>query len=235
LKIKRETERAKRVCGRKSKGKQLRKAEKRAPSESLTFAPADDERERMIRVLFRKQPNRERAKLEESLTREFLRIYKRRRRELQPNYMMVDKERKHASEAAKLCIIKSVTPTQLLDYWVEHVGNFTGMRFPSLNFLAVAGNVDRVSVEVAIQPGKTRSQPGKRKEAHEVHAYSGELDRRLRKGLMEAGIIEGAEISDRFLMTVQTTAQSISQGHDLFVSSKLKPMVDWALEHLYAD
>lgn len=232
---KRKAERAKRATAKKRKHKQLKRAAKRDPGDSLTFAPGDDERKRMVKVLSFKTTNRDRVKLEKSLTREFLRIYKRRRRELQPDYIMVDKEGKHATEAARLCIIKCVTPTQLLDYWVENVGNFTGMRFPPLSFLAVAGNVDRVSVEVAIEPGKSRKQPRRRKDTHEVHAYSGELDRRLRRGLMEAGIIESTEISDRFLMTVQTTARSIANGHDLFVSSKLRPMVDWALEHLYAD
>lgn len=232
---KRRSERTRRAERREQTSKQLRKAEKRSPSESVTFAPADDDRVKMVKLLLRKGRSRERTSLEQTLTREFLRIYKRRRRVVQCNYQTMDAELKHATQAARLCIIKSVTPTQLLDYWEEHVGDFTGMRFPALNFLAIAGNVDRVSVEVAIPGGPRKKRKRKRRDAPEVHAYSGDLDPRLRPGLVEAGLIEGTEISDRFLMTVQTTAQAVARGRNLFVSSKLKPMVDWARTHLYAD
>lgn len=233
LKANRGTERAKRAKGRKTKSKQMRKAGTRGKSESVTFAPADDERKRLIKVLKRKSGNKARMKLEKDLTREFLRTYIRRRHEVHANYVLVTKERAYATEAARLCIMKAVTPTRLIGYWVEHIGNFTGMRFPPLNFLARPGNVDEVSVQEVAGTKQKRKRKGK--DDPEVHAYSGALNPGLRRGLVDAGIIDGTEFSDRFLMTVQTTAQSLAQGRNLFVSSKLKPMVDWAVSNLYAD
>jgi hypothetical protein len=145
---------------------------------------------------------------------------------------MLPQERKHAMLAATLCIHRRVTPSQLIGYWVEHVGDFTGMKFPALNFLAVVGNVDRVSVEVMVGPAK---KPKSKRRGPEVHAYSGALDPGLRPGLIDAGLMESGEFSDRFLMTIQTTAQALSQGRRLFVSAKLKPLVRWAVEHLYSE
>lgn len=236
LKAQKSNERAKRKSSRNSKTKAMGKAEKRSPGEHLTFAPGPEERARMVKTLGYKANNRDRTKLERRLTTEFIRIYKRRRRVVQPGAEVLPEERKYATRAGRLCVLKSVTPTQLIDYWEENAGNFTGMRFPALNFLATAGNVDRVSVEVAIAPRKGKRKKSKQNRGSpEIHAYGGELDPRLRPGLVEAEIIEGGEISDRYLMTVQTTAQSLANGRHLFVSSTLKPMVDWALQNLYAD
>lgn len=233
LKSKKVDGRAKRGRNKKQKQAQRAKAASRAPSEHLTFSPDDKTRAKMVKLLSRKPSNPERKALEVKLTREFLRMYKRRRHEVQPDYQMLPQERKHATLAASLCIHRRVTPSQLIDYWVEHVGDFTGMKFPSLNFLAVVGNVDRVSVEVSVSaPSKKRGRT-KRRGDPEIHAYSGSLDPRLRRGLIDAKLLEAGELSDRFLMTIQTTAQAISQGRSLFVSSKLKPLVNWAVENLY--
>lgn len=223
--------RAKRGRSKKQKQSQRKAAAGRAPSEHLTFSPDDKTRAKMVKMLNRKPSNPERKELEVRLTREFLRMYKRRRHEVQPDYQMLPQERKHAALAATLCIHRRVTPSQLIEYWMEHVGDFTGMKFPALNFLAVVGNVDRVSVEVMVTPGWPRR---KRAGPPEVHAYSGNLDSRLRPGLIDAGLMEAGELSDRFLMTIQTTAQAISQGRHLFVSAKLKPLVLWAVGRLYA-
>lgn len=232
MKVEKRDGRAKRGRSKKQKQEQRSKAATRAPSEHLTFSPDDETRARMVKTLLRKPSNPERRKLEVNLTREFLRMYKRRRNEVQPDYMMLPQEKKHATAAATLCIHRRVTPSQLIDYWVEHVGDFTGMKFPALNFLAVVGNVDRVSVEVMVTRPGQKNKP-KRRGGPEVHAYSGKLDERLARGLIAAKLLKSGELSDRFLMTIQTTAHAVSQGRHLFVSAKLKPLVQWAVDHLY--
>lgn len=201
----------------------------------LTFAPSAAKRAQMVAVLERKPADPERRKLQVKLTREFVRIYKRYRRMYHPTYLLVKSEEKHAAEAARLCILKGVTPRQLIEYWHANVGNFTGMRFPTLSFLAVAGNVDRVSVEDFDRTDRPIS--GRQRtltvDSPKVHAYgeSG-IDKRLRPGLESAGI-DTTQFSDRQLMTVQSTAQAVAAGHNLFISSKLRPMIKWAVKHLY--
>lgn len=216
----------------------LERARSRAlPEDSkVTFAPTPDKRAEMVEVLARRPNDRERRRLLKRLTTEFVRIYKRFRGEVQDQYVMDKSERKQAGEAARLCVIKGVTPRQLIEYWVDNIGNFTGMSFPPLHFLASPGNVDRVAVEVAVHPKRPKASRHRRDKSPTVHGYSdtGRLDPRLRRGLAEAGL-DVNDFSDRYLMTVQTTARAIATGRDIFVSSRMKPFVSWAAKHLYSD
>lgn len=222
--------RAKRVRSKRERQEQLQAAYWRT-EDNITFDPGNELRNEIVETLQLKSNAPARIKLVKKLTKEFLRIYKRRRTAVQPNYAMSADENKYAAKAAELCIIKSVTPNQLIDYWEDNVGNFTGMQFPSLNFLAIAGNVDRVSVEVAIPKRKKKRKKAKNDPV--IHAFSGDVDPRLRPGLVAAGLIESSEISDRHLSTVESTAKNLKLGHDLFVSSKMRPLVDWALKNLF--
>lgn len=190
----------------------------------------------MMDVLSARRPNKDRNQLERKLEREFIRVYMRHRHKLDPNARVMPSEHKYARAAAVACIFKSITPTQLIEYWVDNIGNFTGMNFPPLSFLSGPGNVDRAAVEVSFSRPKRRKRKrrGRRTESPEVHAYSGELDSRLRPGLEAAGF-DLSRFSDRFLLSVQTTAVSRAAGKDMFVSSKMKPMVQWAVDNLYAD
>lgn len=206
-------------------------AASRAPDEHVTFAPASDERERMVDVLGRRATDPERRTLSKRLGKEFLRIYRRHRHKVDPGWRMADKEAKDAETAARLCIMKGVTPSQLIEYWQGEIGNFTGMRFPTLHFLASAGNVDQVAV-TKLAPARKRKR--ERVDAPEVHGYSGELDSRIRPGLSAAGH-DLTGFSDRFLLTVQTTAQSVARGRTLFISSNIRPLVQWVVENIYAD
>lgn len=205
-------------------------AERTSPEiERITFSPNEELRAKMIDILKRRPSNAARKALCEKLQREFLRIYHRHRRVVQPRYETMPQERKHALTAAQHCIRRGVTPTDVIEYWAEHIGNFTGMKFPTLNYLALLGSVDRVSVERGISFGK-RAKGTK----PTVHPHTRDLNPALARGLIEAGLIVPGEISESYLHTVQRTAYAISQGHEMFVAKKYKSLVQWAVENLYA-
>lgn len=206
---------------------------------SITFTPGLKQRVRMVEILERPRSNPERKAMASKLGSEFLRIYSRYRRTREISYATVPKEKKHAEDVAILCIYKKVTPTQLIEYWEEHIGDFTGMKVPSLAFLTSPGNVDRVACEVGINNGKPTTQPAKKQgntqQQSGIHSYSdvSRLDRRLRPALTEAGF-DLKQFDDRYLLTIQSAAKSIAKGFNMFVSSNMKPMVQWAAKNLFS-
>ena len=209
-------------CGRK-KGKPR-----------VTFTPGEGRRESWVEILGRRKSDPARKRLVNLLGKEFMRVYIRYRKTVQPRWQSVGEDLKPASAAARLCLIKSVTPRQLIEYWHEHVGDFTGMKFPSLGFLAAPGNIDCVSAVVALG-GSVKAKPkGKKTNKPPIHAFSdpNDLDSRLRDGLGNAGF-DTRTFSDRQLLTIQSTARARAQGIDVFVSSTMRPLVDWAQENLY--
>jgi hypothetical protein len=232
----RDTRRAKRVAAKAKAAKgpdwEFIERGRAKGSPAVTFSPSAERREHWVEILKRRPRDTDRKRLLRLLGDEFARTYKRYRRQVQPGWEMLDKESKHARQGAMLCILKSVTPRQLIEYWHAHVGEFTGMKFPSLSFLVAPGNVDRVSAEVAVEGPKPKTRA--ERESPRIHAYSDttELDAKIRPGLTAAGFDMNV-FSDRQLLTVQSTARAIAQGHDMFVSSKLKPMVTWVVENLY--
>jgi hypothetical protein len=198
----------------------------------LTFAPSDKQHAKLIKVLMRKPSDDERRKLENDLGEKFAVIYTRYRRVVQPAYKSpLRDEMKYCIAAARLCILKRVRPFQVIQYWHEHLPNFTGMKFPPLPFLASAGNIDQVSVAgIQGQKGARVKKP----DDPRIHAYSdvSALHPLLRRGLTKAGF-DLQCFSDRHLLTVQATAAAMARGHtDMFISSKLRPMVVWAFENL---
>jgi hypothetical protein len=208
---------------------------RRSGKPRVTFRPSEERRERWVEILSRKASDSDRKKLVKLLGAQFMRVYIRYRKTVQPRWSSTDEDLKTARAAARLCLLKSVTPRQLIEYWHEHVGDFTGMQFPSLSFLAAPGNVDCVSAIVALG-GNVKAKPKakKRGASPPIHAYSdpSELDSRLRVGLRDAGF-DVRTFSDRALLTIQSTARAKSRGVDVFVSSKMRPMVEWAMENLY--
>lgn len=204
----------------------------RAPGEHVTFSPGEDERQRLVAILSRHVSDRERRALIKRLGKEFTRIYKRHRSEVDSTWWMDDKEQRDAETAGRLCLLKGVTPSQLIEYWQGEIQNFTGMRFPTLHFLASAGNVDQVAVTLVQSKKPKKHKHNASVDRPEIHGYSGDLDPRLRPGLQRAGC-DLVGFSDRSLLTVQTTAQTIARGRDVFVSSKLRPLVDWAVKNLF--
>lgn len=206
---------------------------------TITFTPGPKQRTRMIEILERPKSNTERKAMVAKLGSEFLRIYSRYRRTKEISYATVPQEKKHAENVAILCIYKGVTPTQLIAYWEEHIGDFTDMKVPPLTFLMSAGNVDRVACEVGMNNGKLKQSSTKDKRPDgpmpNGHAYSdtSRLDSRLRPALIEAGF-DLKQYDDRYLLTIQSAARSVARGTNMFVSRSMKAMVEWAAMNLYS-
>lgn len=208
---------------------------KRPDKPDLTFSPEGVRQKKWTKVLMARKNDPARLRLEQVLGEKFALIYTRYRRQVQPNYPRpLDEDFKYCRAAARLCILKQVRPFQVIKYWHEHLPHFTGMKFPPLPFLASSGNIDQVSVEAGIAGGKTPGAGGKKPDDPRIHAYSdvGGLHPSLRSGLTSAGF-DLRKFSDRHLLTVQATATAVARGHtDMFISSKLRPMVDWAVKNL---
>lgn len=206
-------------------------------SPTVSFTPSDEKREVMIEILERSDRHAVKKALVGKLASEFGRIYSRYRRLLQkrkgnrPTYLLPKQERKYAARAAEWCIRKELTPRQVLEYWHENIGNFAEhkMSIPPLVFLSGPANIDTVAC-AALDSEKTKPKPAV------GHGFSdeSELDYRLRSGLERAGY-ETHLFNDRYLLTIQKTAQAIANGARLFVGAEMKPMVDWAARNLYAD
>jgi hypothetical protein len=206
--------------------------EKSSGRTRVTFTPSDKQHAKLVKVLMRKPSDEERRKLESELGEKFAVIYTRYRRAVQSGYPSpMPEEMKHCTAAARLCILKRVRPVQAIQYWHERLPNFTGMKFPPLPFLASAGNIDQVSV-ASIQGAKVQS--GRKPDDPRIHAYAdtSALHPQLRRGLSKAGF-DLQNFSDRHLLTVQATAAAMKRGHtDMFISSKLRPMVLWVVDNL---
>lgn len=205
---------------------------KRPDKPDVTFAPAPKRLARWMDILERKASDPERQELERRLGEVFKVIYTRYRQQVQPGFTRVlSDDDKYCRAAARLCILKQLRPYQVIKYWHDNISNFTSMKFPPLPFLASSGNIDQVSVQSDIQGSKARSA---KRDDPRIHAYSdaSTLHPRLRRGLMQAGF-DVNQFSDRHLLTVQATAAAVKRGHtDMFISSKLKPLVEWAVKHL---
>jgi hypothetical protein len=120
----------------------------------------------------------------------------------------------------------------VLEYWHENIGNFAEhkMSIPPLVFLSGPANIDTVACASLDGSKRSRSKPAV------GHGFSdeSELDNRLRPGLERAGY-ETHMYNNRYLLTIQKTAQAIASGARLFVGAEMKPMVTWAARNLYAD
>jgi len=209
---------------------------------AISFSPSKKERIKLIEILDRPPRNPTKLAILKKMASEFGRIYSRYRRELQkeagnkPSYLLPDEERKYAQRAAEWCIRKEVTPRQVLTYWHYHIANFAErtMRIPPLIFLSSPANIDTVAC-ASLEDESAGWKAGKPKSAApKTHGFSDEtqLDPRLRKALEKAGYSTTAW-PDRYLLTIQKTAEAIAKGARMFVGAEMKPMVDWAVENLY--
>jgi hypothetical protein len=112
------------------------------------------------------------------------------------------------------------------------------MKFPPLSLLKSPGIVDQVAcilldpktTSVLATPNQPDGRPTGRNSFSDINA----LDRRFRPSAERAGH-DLSEYSDRYLVTLQKMAMSKAQGERIFISDKLQPLVDWAVENLYAD
>lgn len=205
----------------------------------VKFECTDAERRAYLAILDRPKASPRRRQFVEKLEAQASRLYTRYRREFNNIFECTDRDRKYMREFGILCIRKCVTPTQVLVYWREHISNFAdkGLNIVPPNFLSSSANVDTVACVLTevTGGGKKRWKPDSfREEKASVHSYDDTsiLHKKLREGLESAGFDTSA-YPDRHLLSIQSAAKHVAKGYDIFVSSKMRGMVDWAAEHIF--
>jgi len=220
---------------------------------AVTFDLDDKERARAIALLTtdtRKltTPERKlRKQVERKYTTAFIRIYELYRKDVQRSngnthvaYGVMDNERKYALRAAIACIVKGVTPRQVLEYWHKNIGDFANanMSVPPLPFLAQPAMIDTVTIAAMaarhdVTPRAKRRGRAKGRSMHTMSDVS-LLHRDLRRALMGAGF-DLSEINDKYLTAIQAYAVDVVSGsmEANVIPSKLRAMVKWAAENIY--
>jgi hypothetical protein len=220
---------------------------------AISFSPSPAKREVMIRIVNaehrRLRPNerRLRSALISKLRTEFVRIYTRYRRAAlmekgatSCHYEVSREEYKYAEKVAIACIVKGVTPKQVLKYWHDRIKHFANrkMQVPPLTFLSQPAFIDEVSISLMDTPteegGSTGEgghwKPGKRKTMY--LGDTSQLHPRLRRDLMAAGF-DLSKYNDTDLATIQDYAMDV-KGEAVgikLVPEALRPMIKWALDN----
>lgn len=216
----------------------------------VSFDPGHPAREKLVEILQRPARDRTRREVVAKVGTEFSRIYERYRREAErargaayASYSMESSERKHCEEAGAMCILRGVTPRQLLEYWHANIKQFTdgSLVIPPLTFLKSANNIDRVATSAigttARTPKPDNFDPPSRIRATDRNTFSGPngLDVRLRPALERAGF-DTQMYNDRYLLSIQHNAISLAQSKHIFLAEgKVERMSRWAARHLYAE
>lgn len=218
----------------------------------VTFDPRREKHRVMCAVLQRKSRDPERMALVRRLETEFCRLYTRYRRAAERakgravvDYTVTRRERKYAAQAAELCVLRGVTPRQLMEYWHRNLKNFrraSHQIVPALSFLSAPANIDTVACDLVTDEtaaggarigGVSDSTDARPKNGHSFSDTS-QLDARLRAGLERAGF-STAKLDDRYLLTVQANALGLAKGRDIFIGKgPLRDMSRWAAKNLYA-
>lgn len=213
----------------------------------VSFDPGAPERARHIELLNRNPRDKERKRLVSKIGTEFSRIYTRYRRDAErrqrgsSTYEIPDREQKYASAAGIWCLLKGVTPRQVLEYWDSRIGNFAdgSMSIVPLSFLSGPANIDKVACTImSRRPGErlTKPQPisAPKPAGGNSYADSGGLDPMLRRRLEAAGFATQT-YNDRYMLSIQHSALSLASGKRVFLAEgKMKSMVLWAAENVYA-
>jgi len=217
----------------------------------VSFDPFNKERPRALRILKRDARDRTRQEIVRKYGVEFSRIYVRYRRDAErrktgltaPDYMVRhEREQKACEEAAIQCVLRGVTPRQVLEYWDSNIKNYTNnnLTIPPLNFLKSASAIDRVACSALGTVGrieKTRTAPETVKikpENRNTFSGVGGLDIRLRPTLEAAGFPTQA-YNDRYLLSIQHNALAIAAGKSIFMAEgRVRNMVKHAAKALYS-
>lgn len=233
----------------------------------ISFSPSRERREVMLRLLgseYRRLKPAERklrTALVDKLRSEFIRIYTRYRRaanlesgRLRCQYMVAPQEGKFAERAAIACLMKGVTPRELLEYWHANIKHFKGgvMSVPSLTFLSQPSFVDEVAVnglrpsgDDGVDASGSKSpagggarrlgwRPPPRRTPH--LGDTAQLHPKLRAGLMEAGF-SLSKYNDSDLATIQDYAIEVMGGTTGIglIPEALRPMIEWAIKNTLKD
>jgi len=219
----------------------------------ITFSPGAAERDEYIRLLLHLgtrasvEDKRTKKQLESKLTTEFIRLYKIYRAEVNRSkgrrhcsYEVLDSERRFALRASIACIVKAVTPRQVLEYWHERIHTFANCNLdvPPLTFLTAA-NIDQVAIHaMANKHGKPSTVPPRRQSAappsRHTMSDTGLLHPDFRAALTEQGF-DLSDMNNQYLTTVQAYAVDVAGGYARLnsIPSKLRDMVSWAAEHFF--
>jgi hypothetical protein len=196
----------------------------------------------VLEVLDRPGSDATRQRTLQKIGTEFGRIYTRYRRDAQRalghigGYDMPTNERPYAADAGMWCVIKGVTPRQVLEYWHANIKTFAdkGMKIPPLSLLKSPGIIDQVAcASIGTKQGAPARNGDPRPAGRNSFSDINTLDSRLRPALEAAGF-DMSEYNNRFLVTIQKMAISMAGGNAPFVSATLKPMVSFAARTLYA-
>jgi len=214
----------------------------------ITFSPSDEERAKMVGLLtgnarrFTPAERKLKREMEKKLQSEFIRMYERYRvlvvRErgwARGAYAVMEGEKKYALKAAVACIVKGVTPRQVLEYWHSHIGNFADskMPVPPITFLSQPANIDTVSIDV-MSGGSAAPRKGTKGTLHTMSDTS-MLHPGFRAALAEEGF-DLSDLNDSYLTTIQAYAIDIVSGavKARLIPAKIRPMVKWAADNFYA-
>lgn len=214
------------------------------------FEMTESEREKYIEILEWKKENRKKKKTAEEIKiekrndkkrrkllnkigDEFAIIYSRYRKLVQEmsgrqrNYKVYKGEIKHAQKAGYWCVLKGISPIDLLKYWHENISSFANanLKVPPLSFLSSPVNVETVVCS---------AEDLETKEEFSNHSFwdVSKLNPKIRSGLTSAGI-NVQKYSDRYLLTVQSAAQTVAGDHDVFMADHLREMAEWVAINLY--
>src|SRR5690606_5038559 len=223
----------------------------------VSFDPNHPNRKQFMEVLAMPAKSSAQVKLVRKLGSEVSRIYERYRREAERNlgrsyseYTVPEPHRRHCADAAVNCMLRGVTPRQLLEYWDSRVKDCTdgSLVIPSLTFLKSPSNIDRVVVSNLGKSGFSggvEGRAGGRAGARPVelprvnplvrNPYSNTpgLDARLRPALERAGFRTQA-FNDRYLLSIQLQAMGIASGKNIFLAKgKFRDMVLHAAREVY--
>jgi hypothetical protein len=218
----------------------------------VSFNPFDKDRQRLLKILKRDWRDVTRMELVRKLGVEFSRIYERYRRDAERRRtgglgflyeVQGDTERRHCEEAAVQCILRAVTPRQVMEYWDKHAKDFVGSAFviPPLAFLKSPSSIDRVAVSASgtvskLEGTRKAKTPESKLRPTDRNTFSGTdgLDVRLRSTLEAAGFKTQA-YNDRYLLSIQHNALAIAAGKNIILAEgRMRAMVLCAVE-LYAD
>lgn len=217
----------------------------------VSFDPFSKERPRAIRILKRDARDRTRQEIVRKYGVEFSRIYVRYRRDAErrktgKSYTSYEVRHKHeqkaCEEAAIQCVLRGVTPRQVLEYWDANIKDYTNQNLviPSLNFLKSASAIDRVACSALGTIGrieKTRAPVETAKikpETRNTFSGVGGLDIRLRQALEDGGFPTQA-YNDRYLLSIQHNALAIAAGKSIFMAEgRVRNMVKYAAKTLYS-
>lgn len=218
----------------------------------VSFNPFDKDRPRLLKILKRDSRDITRMELVRKLGVEFSRIYERYRRDAERRRtgglaflyeVQTDTERKLCEDAAVQCVLRAVTPRQVLEYWDKNAKDFNGGAFviPPLSFLKSPAAIDKVAVSSSgtvakLEGTRKAKKPEAKLRPTDRNTFSGTdgLDVRLRSTLEAAGFKTQA-YNDRYLLSIQHNALAIASGKNILLAEgRMRAMVLCAVE-LYAD